>query len=386
MLNHHNSALKGVDNFIRPLLKQVLQEERIGISRDSIELRSVTSSCGKLKGDRLKLSIPYAGQKLVWQVLFDSQSQTSSPDFIFDDETFLPNPTNEMILNEVKSLFFWNPTDENSLFKVLIELLLCYKRYQIQLLEQKAELPVEYTTLIDKAKICEEDVEVIILPIGGKPMEVKFVIRIAMDFSQLPIYDNNADSNAVMLIVTYYGPEWDRIVPQLYLSKTLEEVLGGSNSLHIPPFPPNKYLMNYVPEIKKYLNEKINNVVSTYEKKKNFVAAFIALQRGSIIEYDALKFSQIVVLLEYRDFHFLVYCHLPVGFPKDKPIITLQSIYHMCAQGKLYSYSCDDFPYSPRWEPFLMVTKLLTCIMKNVAPEFKTNSIKVGKSFLMEKV
>jgi len=121
---------------------------------------------------------------------------------------------------------------------------------------------------------------------------------------------------------------------------------------------------------------QINNVAQCYENRVNFISFITLLQRGSIIEYDAVEFHWIILLLEYRDFHFLVYIHLPPSFPKEKPHITLQSIYHMTPHGTLYKEILDDIPYNPRWPMKQMIDKLLTYVMENAVKKFQTNSIK----------
>jgi len=95
------------------------------------------------------------------------------------------------------------------------------------------------------------------LPLGTKPTEARFLIRILLDYSRLPSRTNKSQNDEAMLIITFYGPDWNRIVPQLCLSKTLEDIFGGPDSLHIPPLPPTKYLMDYVPEVKKSIEEKV---------------------------------------------------------------------------------------------------------------------------------
>jgi len=100
----------------------------------------------------------------------------------------------------------------------------------------------------------------------------------------------------------------------------------------------------------------------------------ILLQRGSIQEYDAVEFNWITILLEYRDFHFLVHFHLSPTFPKEKPRITLQSIYHVTLQGTLYKEILDDIPYSPRWPIPLMIENLLTYVVENAVQKFQVNS------------
>lgn len=117
-------------------------------------------------------------------------------------------------------------------------------------------------------------------------------------------------------------------------------------------------------------------MVQCFESKKGFIAHLIVLQRGSVLEYDAIDFNWITILLVYRDFHFLVHFHLSSGFPKDKPRIILQSIYHVTAQGTLYKEILDDTPYSPRWPIPLIVEKLLTYIMESAVQKFQANSIR----------
>lgn len=377
MLTQQHLILNSIDPNIEPLIKRVLQADKLGVCCGVIELDSVSSSCGKVKGDRLKLSIPYARQSLVWNVLFDSQCPDMGPDFVFNDESFLIDPDADMLYTKVPSLAKWNPSDSNSLFNVLVELLDCYKQHQIQLLAKQSDrLQLEYSTLVGETDISTADVEMILLPLGCKPTEARFLISLSIDFSQLPSYIYHSETDSAMLTVTFYGPDWNRIVPQLYLSKSLEKAFGGSPSLHIPPFPPEKYLMDYVPEVKKFIAEKINSLVQNFERKKDFVAALLLTQRGSIIEYDAAEFSYIVILLEHRDFCFLVKFTLSLNFPKEKPQMTLLSIYHVIPQGEMYSEILHDIPYSPRWSSTHMVTKLLAYVIETAVPRFQTNSLK----------
>lgn len=101
------------------------------------------------------------------------------------------------------------------------------------------------------------------LPLGAKPTEARFLIRLRLceyiDYSQLPLHSNKSQNDEAMLIITFFGPDWNRIVPQLHLSKNLEDFLGGSDTLRLPPFPSNKCLMDYVPEVKKFIEEKVCN-------------------------------------------------------------------------------------------------------------------------------
>ncbi|XP_018406931.1 PREDICTED: BRCA1-A complex subunit BRE-like [Cyphomyrmex costatus] len=376
MLNQQHPLLSTIDSYIEPLLKRVLQTKKLGVPYGLIKLDSVSSSCNKNKNDCFKLSIPYAGEHLMWNILFDSQCPEIGPDFIFNDQNFLIDPDIDILSTWVPSLVKWNPNDTDALLNVLTELLLYYKEHQIQLLgKQEDRLQLEYSTLVGETEICKEDIEVMML-LGLKPVEARFLIRISVDFTRLPPRMNKSQTDEVMLLVTFYGPDWNRISPQLYLSKTLEDAIGRPEPLLIPPLPPNKYLMDYVPEVIKFLEEKINSAVQCFESRKEFIVFLLVLQRGSIVEYDAIEFNWIIILLEHRDFHFLIHFNLPSIFPKEKPQIALQSVYHLTSQGILYREVLDDVPYSPRWSMKLMVDKLLTYIIENAVQKFQANSIK----------
>ncbi|XP_011880926.1 PREDICTED: BRCA1-A complex subunit BRE-like [Vollenhovia emeryi] len=377
MLNQQHPLLNTIDSYIEPLLKRVLQTKRLGVYYGPIKLDSVSSSCDRNKNDCFKLSIPYAGEHLVWNILFDSQCPELGPDFLFNDQNFLMDPDIDIISTRVPSLVKWNANDTDALLNVLNELLWCYKEYQIQLLGKQGDrLQLEYSTLVGETEICKEDIEVMMLPLGSKPIEARFLIRISVDYSRLPPRVNKSQNDEAMLLVTFYGPDWNRIMPQLYLSKNLEDVFGGPESLRIPPLPPNKYLMDYVPEVMKFMEDKINSVAQCFENRKEFISVLIVLQRGSILEYDANEFHWIIIMLEHRDFHFIIHFNLPSTFPREKPQIALQSVYHMTSQGTLYREVLDDVPYSPRWPIMLMVDKLLTYIIETAVQKFQANSIR----------
>lgn len=102
-----------------------------GVCYGLIKLDSVLSSCNKNKNDCFKLSIPYAGEHLVWNVMFDSQYPEMGPDFIFNDQNFLMDPDIDILSTWVPSLVKWNPNDTDALLNVLMELLLYYKEHQV---------------------------------------------------------------------------------------------------------------------------------------------------------------------------------------------------------------------------------------------------------------
>lgn len=109
--------------------------------------------------------------------------------------------------------------------------------------------------LISSAEV--EDVEVILLPFSSKPTEVRFLISLSVDLSQLQNRTSKSESDIVMLLVTYCGVDWNRITPQLHFSKSLEETLGGTGELRLPQFLSDTSLVQYILKVKKYVAGKV---------------------------------------------------------------------------------------------------------------------------------
>jgi BRCA1-A complex subunit BRE len=88
-----------------------------------------TNNCG----DCFKLIIPYAGQSVTWEVVFNSILPHFPPYFHFDDDTFLCDPEVEINEKNAPSLANWDCQDSKSLLHVICELLALYRKYQVSI-------------------------------------------------------------------------------------------------------------------------------------------------------------------------------------------------------------------------------------------------------------
>jgi hypothetical protein len=79
------------------------------------------------------LKIPFAGQSITWEVVFNSVLPHFPPDFCFDDDTFLADPEIGMIEENVPSLANWDSQDSKSLLYVICELLALYRKHQVSI-------------------------------------------------------------------------------------------------------------------------------------------------------------------------------------------------------------------------------------------------------------
>ncbi|XP_066993310.1 BRISC and BRCA1-A complex member 2 isoform X3 [Anabrus simplex] len=368
---------------VRPFIREVMINGRIGIGAGNLRIADVQTGRPTIEtsenGDRFKLSIPFAGQLISWEIVFNSYRPSFPPDFCFHDESFLSDPEVNILEENVPSLAKWDAEDPKSLLHVISELLALYRKHQVSLLNgvDYSRIYFEYSSLVCQAQVLEEDVEVLIGTRNNKSRllsgAVNFLIKLKVDFSSLPpiVSNENPGENAAMLLVTFHSPEGSRITPQLHLAPSVEKALG---SFQLPPFPPDgSCLMDYVPVVVEQLQEKVSNIANCFEKKKEYFAALFYRLGKSVVEYDGVTFTRATFILEWRDFYFLVHFTLPAQFPLDRPMLLFQSVYHI-AYGNPYQTWVDDYPYSPRWLPNEMVDRVYNYILEH-AEVFQKKSI-----------
>lgn len=81
--------------------------------------------------DQFTLILPYAGNYLRWEVLFDVTRPRFAPDFRFDDENFLSNVNADFLERHVASLAQWDISNPKALSNVISELMQLYREYQV---------------------------------------------------------------------------------------------------------------------------------------------------------------------------------------------------------------------------------------------------------------
>lgn len=357
----------------------LVRQGQVGIGAGNIYIKDVFSSCPSIalppKGDRFKVALPYGGCSVTWEVLFDCNHPEEPPDFIFDADQkgFAPE------LESIQSLINWDHRKPSALLLVLQELLEKYRRYQQQLVETNYRLKFEYESLLEQTDIKPEEVEMHVSKMENNGIgPVHFLIKMSVDFSRIPsclTKDDPGEDSAVLLVMFPY-PGASTANPQLYLSPRVENALGGSANLRIPPFPNGGVLIDYVPKVNQLLKNKVEQVVQGYEKRKEYIAAFLSHFARSLLEYDAEGFSRISFLFEWNDFFFIFQAELSLYFPREQPVLTFQSIYHE-SKGKPYTESRKDYPYSPRWSGNEMAERAKIFILDSIGA-FQKSSLNSG--------
>lgn len=362
---------------IRPLVEEVVRTGRIGVCPGNISVADIRSGRSSFadagrSGDRFKIVIPFGGTSLTWDVVFVGNTSEYPPDFNFDDKSFCPN------IDELTSLRNWDSKDHSILLRLIEELVECYRRHQVALAEKHDRLHLEYTTVIGLNDFSEQDVEIVVNK-KNKNGPTNLLIRLPIDFSKIPptLGNFNVGDESAVLFITFTSREANvKIIPQLFLSPRVEHALGGGSNLRIPMFPSGGCLMDYVPQVCQLLKNKIEQVAVGFEKRKEYVAAFLRRFGRSLLEFDAQRFSKLSFLFEWKEFYFMLHISIPLYFPQDRPVFKLQSIYHM-ACNQPFTRICSDYPYSPRWDSEEMADRARIFLLDYV-PKFKRDSTHGG--------
>ncbi|XP_032764858.1 BRISC and BRCA1-A complex member 2 isoform X3 [Rattus norvegicus] len=284
-------ALNRISPMLSPFISSVVRNGKVGLdATNCLRITDLKSGCTSLTPgpncDRFKLHIPYAGETLKWDIIFNAQYPELPPDFIFgEDAEFLPDPS-ALHTGEFSARFL-------------------------------LKLPVDFSNI------------------------PTYLLK---DVNEDPGED------VALLSVSFEDTEATQVYPKLYLSPRIEHALGGSSALHIPAFPGGGCLIDYVPQVCHLLTNKVQYVIQGYHKRREYIAAFLSHFGTGVVEYDAEGFTKLTLLLMWKEFCFLVHIDLPLFFPRDQPTLTFQSVYHFTNSGQLYSQAQKNYPYSPRWD------------------------------------
>ncbi|XP_074674197.1 BRISC and BRCA1-A complex member 2 isoform X2 [Strix aluco] len=99
-------ALNRISPALSPFISSVVRNGKVGLdATNCLRITDLKSGCTSLTPgpscDRFKLHIPYAGETLKWDIIFNAHYPDLPPDFIFgEDAEFLPDPSALHDVNE----------------------------------------------------------------------------------------------------------------------------------------------------------------------------------------------------------------------------------------------------------------------------------------------
>ncbi|XP_061410334.1 BRISC and BRCA1-A complex member 2 isoform X2 [Lethenteron reissneri] len=369
---------------VRHFVEEMLRHGRVGLGAPTtLRVTDLKSGCPSLTPspccDRFKLHIPYAGDTIKWDVIFNHEYPDIPPDFMFGEDTdFFPDP------DELPHLQEWRSQDPEALLLVLQELLAQFQVHQRERLRDNSRLMFEYNSLSEQTDYTVHmEVHVGRHTAWDGECCVRFLLRLPVDFSLIPPYllkDPLVDpgEDVALLLVTFENTEATKVFPKLYLSPRIEHALGGSSAFHIPNFPSGGCLLDYVPQVCQLLTSKVQYITQGYQKRREYIAAFLSHFGESIAEYDAEGFTKISLLLEGLEFFFMVHIELPLYFPRDQPTFTFQSVYQHGTTAQPFLQVQKSYPYSPRWDGNEMA-KRARVYFEEFSPQFREAALANGK-------
>ncbi|RZF47474.1 hypothetical protein LSTR_LSTR007401 [Laodelphax striatellus] len=362
-----------MENMIRLDTQQTLQsltrellKHNFGIAGEKATISDVRSglpgverneSCADFFGDRFQLSVPYAGQRLNWDIVLDPSSPDNPPDFDLNDDAFTNNYiTVDCLEQAVPSLFNWQADDRNALKNVVSELLQLYKKYQV---EELKELPnyTNYKNAMESGLVTAEDAEVLIESTGY----TTFLFRLPLDMSDFEVQDGDY---AIHVSLDFSRPTARMSKPKLQMTPALLDVMNTKQfyQKHENTCSESSDLADYLRRVLyKAATSILHHKVKPVTKRKRFVFEFLNFRGTSVLEFDAIEFLHASFLLDdSKGFVCILKLTLADNFPITPPVYALRSVYN--------ADPVDSFrvPFQMCWDNRSAVKKALQFIENEI--------------------
>lgn len=332
----------------------------------SIKIDQMWAGC-KYSGllDRFSLLIPFCLDYIKWDVIYNAQCPLAAPDVIFgpEDENFHPfcvtGDEGDFKLSK-NSLSDWNSKDPSGLLTLIHELRDLYLSYQKKRIGEVDDdrLKFEISTIVSR-----EGIEMYMSSGVEKPEEVKFSVPLLdMDINKMVFGCNWRHQQKIHLQVIF--PVGRKYVsapsaPRLKLVSSPElKVLFPIEDVKLPTWLDGMCMAEYLPNLEETLERQILDAVSLIDVRRHFIEA-LAPVFGRPLEADPVFCRKVTFLAASGVFTCLVHFFLPTQFPKQQPVLMLQSSQHFNSQGApIKSHLLTEYPWSPRWEPSQMAERI----------------------------
>ncbi|XP_059636664.1 uncharacterized protein LOC132278794 isoform X2 [Cornus florida] len=281
--------------------------------------------------DRFTLLIPFCLDFIKWDVIYNGQYPLLAPDIIFgpDDETFRPfhSAGEEGDLKSPKSsLSDWNNKDHTRLLSLILELRELYMAYQRKRVGDVDDdrLKFELSTMVSR-----KGIEMCMSSGVEKPEEVKFAVPLLeIDINKMVIGCTWRHQQKIYLQAIYpVGRKYSSVpsAPRLKLVASSElKALFSIEDFKLPPWLDGMCMAEYLPNLEEMLASQIGDAVSLIEARRKFIEA-LAPHFGRPVEADPVFCRKATFLAASGLFSFLVHFSLPLQFPKQQPLLMLQS-------------------------------------------------------------
>ncbi|KAJ1261045.1 hypothetical protein BS78_10G278200 [Paspalum vaginatum] len=335
-------------------------------SKLPIRVGQIWSGCRNGRhADRFTLSIPFCLDYVHWDFVYNALTPKVAPDVVFgpDDEGFQPLVDYAENGNGDKScLARWDCRDPKGLIALVHELRGLYIEYHKKRVEvvDDARVVFELSTVLSK-----EGIEVCMVPSADRPEEVKFAVPLLdLDLAKLVPGCPWKLPQKIHLQVIFpisRSSNYSSIpsAPRLKLISTPDlKSLFSVEDVKLPPWSNGMCLAEYLPALEDSLNNLVVEASASIGSRRRFIEA-LAPTFGRPLEADPIFCRRATILSISGIFSFLVHFAIPLQFPKQQPVLTLQSSQHCNADGTpITSPPINDYPWSPRWDQVEMVERI----------------------------
>ncbi|CAI9116941.1 OLC1v1018237C1 [Oldenlandia corymbosa var. corymbosa] len=325
----------------------------------SIKVEQMWSGCkNSALHDRFTLAVPFCLDYIRWDIIFDALYPLAQPDVIFgaDDGDFRPYHG----IGDAKTAFTdWNSRDPTRLLSLVLELRNLYSDYQKKRVGEVDDerLKFEISTMISR-----EGIEMCLSSGIDKPEEVKFSVPLLdMDLNKMVAGSTWRHQQKIFLQVIYpvtrnhsTKPSAPRL--KLVSSPELRSWFSVEDS-RLPSWVDGMCMAEYLPNLESMLDNQIKEAVSLIDVRRKFIAALSGLF-GRPLEADMVFCRKVSFLAASGTFTFMVHFSLPLQFPKQQPLVMLQSSQHFSGNAPIKSPIMNGYPWSPRWEVSEMADRI----------------------------
>ncbi|KAJ4965720.1 hypothetical protein NE237_017569 [Protea cynaroides] len=339
----------------------------------SVKVDQIWSGCKNPHlTDRFTLLIPFCLDYIRWDVIYNAQFPLAAPDVIFaaEDENFHPiaiDGEEEGGVHKPKSsLCDWNSKDPSRLLSLIHELrdlYISYQRKRVGELEDE-RLKFEISTIFSR-----EGIEMCMSSGTDKPEEVRFSVPLLdMDLNKLVQGCPWRHQQKIYLQVIFPVTRKYSVAPSAprvkLVSSSELKILFSVEDVKLPPWLDGMCMAEYLPTMEETLRAQVLEAVASIGVRRRFIEALAPLF-GRPVEADPVFCRKATFLAASSVFTFLVHFVIPSQFPKQQPVLMLQSSQHLNTQGTpVMSPALTDYRWSPRWEASQMAERIFEFLVE----------------------
>ncbi|KAL2895475.1 BRISC and BRCA1-A complex member 2 [Bienertia sinuspersici] len=262
--------------------------------------------------------------------------------------------------------------DPSRLLSFILQLRELYSAYQWKRVGDVDDdrVKFEISTMLSR-----EGIEMSLSSGVEKPEEVKFAVPL-LDRSintMVPGCPWRQQQKIYLQVIYPIGRKFQSApsAPRLKLISTPElSSLFSVEDIKLPTWLNGMCMAEYLPALEETVQKQILEAVSLIGVRRHFIETLPTFF-GRPLEADPIFCRKATFLVANGVFTFLVHCLIPFQFPKQQPILILQSSQHFNTQGvPVRSAAMSEYPWSPRWEPSEMASRIFDVLIEE-SPNFK---------------